>query len=105
MRALALLLMSTAVLVTGTAAHAEDNPGKAVFLSSSCNQCHAIAAQGIKSDGDAPDLSKVGATFDAASIEQILLKQKDIDGKKHKKKFQGSADDLKKLASWLASLK
>ena len=91
--------------LAGGAARAEDAPGKAVFVASGCPQCHSVTAQGIKSDGDAGDLSKVGTKHDAATIERFVTKQAELNGKKHKKKFQGSDDDLKKLAAWLASLK
>jgi mono/diheme cytochrome c family protein len=105
MRFLWMPVVAASLMLTASVASAEGPSGKTIFTDQQCAQCHAIASQGIKSDGDAPDLSKVGATFDAAAIEQILLKQKDINGKKHKKKFQGTPDELKQLSAWLASLK
>ena len=92
-------------LFTARVARADDAPGKAVFTSAGCPQCHSVTAQGIKSDGDGGDLSKVGAKHDAATIEKFITKQVELNGKKHKKKYQGSPEDLKKLVDWLASLK
>lgn len=102
--ALALALTLGLTLVSSTAL-ASDAPGKAVFTAQACNKCHAVKAEGITSDGDGPDLSKVGATLDAATIEKFITKQAELNGKKHKKKYQGSDDDLKKLVAWLAALK
>ena len=93
------------VMFASRAAYADDPPGKAVFVAAGCPQCHSVTEQGIKSDGDAGDLSKVGAKHDAATIEKFITKQAELNGKKHKKKYQGSDDDLKKLVAWLASLK
>ncbi|MFN7973062.1 MAG: c-type cytochrome [Acidobacteriota bacterium] len=96
--------------------------GKEVFTKYKCAACHSVTSQGItkqKDDaaaaeepGDAgskpvepPDLSKVGATRDAAWIKDWITKKNDIDGRKHKKRWTGKDDELGELATWLASLK
>ena len=92
--------------------------GKQIFLDNHCNSCHSIKSQDVakKADEDAdkeagetghkpPDLSNVGQKKDAAWISKFLLKQVDLDGEKHRKRFRGSDDDLKVLAGWLESLK
>ncbi|MGM0577617.1 MAG: c-type cytochrome [Myxococcota bacterium] len=103
-------LAATAVAIgfmLPTTAMAAD--GKAIFLDNNCNNCHTIESKGIdysedKSDNDGGDLSKVGAEHDKKWIALFLLKKKDLDGKKHKKKFYGSKGDLKTLATWLETL-
>ncbi len=98
-------LCLAAVTMMPITARADDDAGKAVFTAKGCPECHAVSSHGIKSDGDAADLSKIGSKHDAATIEKFITKQVELNGKKHKKKYQGSDDDLKKLVSWLASLK
>lgn len=99
--------------------------GKSIFLDGKCNECHAIASQGIEvaksddgaleedpfggddegDDEEAPDLSGVGKEQNAEWIADYLKKKVKLDGKKHRKRFKGSADELKVLSEWLASLK
>lgn len=108
-------------------AHAE---GKDVFTKYKCAACHSIKAQGITKaapddaapkddEGDAsakpvepPDLSTVGsgsrpgeAGRDAAWIKDWITKKNDIEGRKHKKRWTGTDDELEQVATWLASLK
>ena len=91
--------------------------GKDIFLKSNCVSCHTVQALDIgKSEADSseesvaegdivpPDLSGVGLTYKADWIEKFLMKQEKIDGRKHKKRFTGSAEDLKTLSVWLESL-
>ncbi len=95
-------------------------PGQKIFTDNKCTQCHAIDALKIakvKSDEEEkdddeggkkvepPDLGDAGKDHDAAFITKWLMKEEKIDGKKHKKKFKGSEEDLKVLADWLATLK
>lgn len=98
--------------------------GKDVFTKNKCNACHNIASQGIEKASAAateekgeeaaaatekkvepPDLSTVGAKRDSAWIQSFLKKETDIDGRKHKKKWTGTPEELKTLADWLAGLK
>ena len=96
---------------------------KEIFIEHKCNKCHSIASEGIekktkkkkeesKDKIAPPDLSDVGKYHDAAFFAKFL-KKKTVhilhDGKegtkKHKKKFKGSDEELKKLTAWLESLK
>ena len=108
-------------LTLGSASAARAADGKAVFTQLKCNSCHAIASQGIKvveeEDAEAEaedegedvqkpsDLSDVGSKRTAAWIKDWLTKKVDVDGKKHRKKFDGKPAELEALATWLASLK
>lgn len=95
---------------------------EALFKSNKCNKCHSVSAYGIEVQKDAeseeeagskvPDLSNVGNFHNAAFFVAFLNKEVEHtahagneDTKKHKMKFKGSDDDLKKLADWLATLK
>ena len=96
---------------------------KEAFVAAKCNNCHAISALGVevKSAGDEeeegggttpPDLSHAGKFHDAAFFEGYLSKKGDhvahegvTDTKKHKTKFKGTDEELKAMATWLASLK
>jgi len=82
--------------------------GKAIFLQSKCDGCHAVSAQGIARTAPAPegqepprDLSHAGRERDAAWIARWLQKKETVNGKKHIKGFKGSDEDLKTLAEWL----
>jgi hypothetical protein len=77
--------------------------GKAIFLANKCNGCHGIASQGIVKD--VRDLSSVGTKHDAAWITRFLRKEEELDGRKHMKRFAGSDDELRTLATWLAGLR
>jgi hypothetical protein len=107
-------------LTLGSASAAGAADGKAVFTQLKCNSCHAIASQGIKvveeeaeaepeeegEDVQKPsDLSDVGSKRTAAWIKDWLTKKVDLEGKKHRKKFDGKPAELEALATWLASLK
>lgn len=91
---------------------------KALFTTMKCNSCHSISAQGVKvletegeeaeEPGEAkkvPDLSGVGLERNAAWIKDFLNKKADIEGRKHRKKFEGTPADLDALANWLATQK
>jgi hypothetical protein len=88
-----------------------DATGKGILLQYKCNKCHTIESQGIARDGKAPegkqppDLSGVGLKHDASWMQKWLLKEVELDGKKHIKKFSGTDDELKTLTAWLVTLK
>ncbi len=91
---------------------ADDAEAKRIFSEYKCNTCHTLKAKGIALTGepdedgkDAPDLSKAGEKRDKKWIASYLLKKKEIDGEKHKKRFSGSKAELKAIATWLAGLK
>lgn len=109
------------IILLAAPAHAgEAKDPKALFVSLKCNGCHAVAKQAIavveeegeeaEDDSDEaapepPDLSGVGLEHEASWIKDWLLKKVDVDGKKHRKKFEGKPGELDVLANWLASLK
>lgn len=102
------LLALLAVVTTPQYAAAAD--GKAVFTAQKCNMCHAVKSAGIEATVKSekmkgPDMDGIGAKHDAAWLEQYLKQETDINGKKHAKKWGGSADDLKALVDWLAAMK
>ena len=101
----------TAARPFGDARIVDDASGKPIFLQSKCNKCHTIESQTIVRDGkppegkQPPDLSGVGLKHDAGWMQKWLLKEVEMNDKKHIKKFSGTDDELKTLTAWLASLK
>ena len=79
--------------------------GKDLFNSQGCPKCHGISSLSLKTEGDAPDLSHIGTKHTAEWMEKFLLKEEALEGKKHKKKFPGTPEELKQLTQWLATLK
>jgi cytochrome c551/c552 len=110
MKKLALPLVLTFVVALLTSAKPLGSTGKALFEQYKCNKCHAIESQGIARDGkppegkQPPDLSDVGSKHKADWIQKWLMKEEEQNGKKHIKKFSGSEDELKTVATWLAGL-
>jgi cytochrome c5 len=91
-----------------TPAQAEDPPGKAVFVAQKCDMCHGIESLGIAPKSEkmkAADLSAVGSRMDQAAIASYLAGEAARDGANHKKPWKGTDEELKQLATWLASLK
>lgn len=89
----------------GPAAAGGSTDGKEVFLAAKCNLCHAVSGAGIEATSTneklrGPDLSAV-APGDAAFLAGYLRQEETVDGKKHKKKFTGSDEELDALIRWL----
>ncbi len=87
-----------------------NSDGKTLFKDAKCDKCHSIESQGIERTSTPPgklppDLSGVGLKHNADWIKSWLLKEEELNGKKHLKKYTGSEADLTTLAKWLASLK
>lgn len=108
--------------LTSLAGAEEDPPGKKIYLKLKCQQCHTIEALNIsKVEGeeeeeeeavegeekvDPPDLSGAGKERTAEWHAKWLKKEeKTKKGRKHKKKFKGTAEELTVLSAWLATLK
>jgi hypothetical protein len=77
---------------------------KAIFLQEKCTSCHSITSAGI-ADKVQRDLSGIGAKHSESWIIQFLQHQVDLDGKKHKKTFKGTDEEVKMVARWLAAMK
>lgn len=87
---------------------------KELFIKYKCNKCHSIKAldikpleSALKKKKEIRDLSGVGLKrTDPEWIKKWLRKEvKNEDGKKHKKKWKGTDEELDKVANWLVTLK
>ena len=98
-------------LIAVPPAHAEDAPGKAVFMAQKCNMCHNVPEAGITRTTQSekvagPDLAGDNAGKPASFFAQFLKKEvPNQEGNKHKKEWKGTDDELKQVTEWLASLK
>lgn len=115
----AVLVLATTVVMAGSlflgsaasgaagepAGGGAEDAGRALFLSSKCDLCHALSSEGIEARAKSekmrgPDLSVVEAR-DAEWTARYLRKLETLDGEEHKKGFAGSDEDLAKLIEWL----
>jgi hypothetical protein len=109
---------------------AEGKTGKEIFLDHKCQKCHSIESEDIlksekgtadeakEDEGgfdddfgnetektEPPDLSGVGKRHDPEWMTQFLKKKiRTEEGKKHKKRFKGSDEELQILIEFLAGL-
>jgi hypothetical protein len=122
MRYLAVILVPLSVLFGFSPASASE-AGKRVFTDYECISCHMVSAYGIsvvKSENQEeeeddwdddeetivpPDLSDIGNRREPAFLVKYLRKKVAVQGRKHKKRFKGSKEELKELVLWLVSLK
>jgi mono/diheme cytochrome c family protein len=108
---IALVTASSAVALCVAALTAEaQDAGKEAFLTSDCNRCHAVESHGIEATTKSkrllgPDLSKIGESRDAAWLQKYIQKEVQANDKDHPVAWKGSDEDLKAIATWLASLK
>jgi len=84
--------------------------GKKLFLGQKCNLCHSIPPAGIEAMTRSkaikgPDLVNLADKHDAAWMKKWLRLEETMNGKKHKKKFTGSDEELDTLVTWLLSQK
>ena len=103
-------LLILGIVAFSVPARAEEPAGKAVLLQHKCQSCHSVTSAGIlpargEDSAEGPDLSNVGAAHSADWLNKYLLKQESKDGKKHKRRFPGTEQELNVLVKWLASLK
>lgn len=118
-------------LALGSRARAED--GRRLFLEKECNECHSIETEGIvklepkeepeeeeeddlgldfgddleedEDDTEPPDLSGVGKRHDADWMSRFVRKKVRTDeGKRHKKLFKGSDEELREIVAFLSAL-
>ncbi len=80
--------------------------GKKLFLDQKCNLCHSIPPAGIEAMTKSaaikgPDLVNLTDKHDKEWVEKWLRLEETMNGKKHKKKFTGSDEELDTLVDWL----
>ena len=105
-----MLFVAFAFWVPATASAQAKLDGKAIFLAQKCNLCHTISSVGItatvKSEKmQGPDLAGLVAKLDAKLVAEFLRQKTTIEGKKHKKAFTGSDEELGALIAWLQTQK
>ncbi len=84
--------------------------GKQIFLDQKCNLCHSVSTAGIEATIKSaamrgPDLVNVADKHDASWLKDWLHKKVEMNGKKHRKMFSGSDEELDALISWLQAQK
>ena len=90
---------------------ATGSDAKSLFKANKCDKCHTVESQGVERNGapppgkTPPDLSGVGLKHNADWIKGWLMKEEELNGKKHLKKWTGSDDDLETVSKWLAAQK
>jgi mono/diheme cytochrome c family protein len=79
--------------------------GRQVFLAQRCQSCHAVSSAGIDVTGAKPraDLAGVGDRHGSDILEAIIRQEQPVEGKKHSKRFTGTAEELQALVLWLSS--
>lgn len=95
-----LVLVGCSKTKDGGTASPQALPGKAIFLASDCGNCHGTGKR-------APDLTKLGATREAAWITAHVKNPKTHNPGSRMPAYEGkiSESDLQALGSYLASLK
>jgi cytochrome c5 len=99
------LAILSLLTLAAPAAFAAD--GAQVFTDLKCSGCHSVPAAGITAKlKSAPGgvLPPEGVKRDAAWYTGFLEHKIELDGKKHKKAFKGSDEELKTLVDWLMQL-
>jgi cytochrome c2 len=98
------------LLLGGTLGAAPEDPGQTVFMGQKCNICHSVSTVGIerttKSEKMAgPDLKGVVAEKGADWAKKWIMKEVELNGKKHAKEYKGTPEELDQLVKWLAAQK
>jgi mono/diheme cytochrome c family protein len=101
-----LLLVAASSAPAPAAAQAAKLDGKAIFLAQKCNLCHAVSSAAITATVKSekmrgPDLTGPPARRDAKLLADFLRQKANVEGKKHKKAFTGSDEELGALIAWL----
>jgi cytochrome c551/c552 len=109
MKALVAISVAALVLVVGTAPVSYAADGKALFTEKKCNLCHSIESQGIQKKSEkmkGAELSDAGNFVPSADwLKKFLTQQELKDGQKHKRKWNGSDEELDTVVNWILSLK
>ena len=99
------LMMVSYFAASSSPAAADDAPGEAVFVGQGCNACHAVPAAEVPKLGDdtvaGPDLRSLAEEYKRCSLKRWLKRKKDHDGYTHLQYFDGTAQELDLMASWL----
>jgi cytochrome c553 len=74
--------------------------GSAAFKRVGCTHCHTVRGVGT---AIAPDLSRIGARYDAAYLERWLRDPREVRPSAHMPTLELSEDDIRALAAYLAS--
>jgi mono/diheme cytochrome c family protein len=104
--AVSVLLLGLALSVPPAATAQAKLDGKAIFLAQKCNLCHDVSSAAITATTKSatlkgPDLTGKSSKRDARLLNDFLRKKAAIDGKKHKKEFSGSDEEIGALIAWL----
>ncbi len=91
-------------------AASSDLDGKKIFLDQKCDLCHTVSTAGIEAKVKSkamqgPDLVNVGDRHDSEWLQGWLRKKVEMNGKKHRKAFTGSDEELGALIAWLQNQK
>jgi len=102
------LILAAFVSLFSLSLISEEKTGKDIFLNNKCNMCHSVNSMKIESKmaNKYPDLSEVGKKgLKTEDLKKFLMKESDMNGKKHAIKFKGDAAELDTLVNWLQTLK
>ena len=100
-------LVSAVVLLTATALGAQGRPpsgsrGEQLFVVQGCYGCHLVGKFGTPIG---PDLSHVGAKYEARYLEQWLRDPESVRPTAHMPKLELTVEEIESLAAYLATLR
>lgn len=108
---LAVVLTASLAVPLSTMAEEEtgDLDGKTLFTDThKCDMCHAVPAAEIvaKTKNEKMKGGDLGGKIegDFEAIAAYVRKEAELDGKKHKKPFKGTDEELQAIIDWLATL-
>ena len=99
------------VAVSATAEEEGDLPaGHQAFVGLKCNMCHDVSSAGIEAKTKSEkmyggNLVGLAEKWDAKTLAAYVTQEAEADGKKHKKEFKGSDEELQVLVDWLLEQK
>ena len=101
--ALAVAVLMLAIVPAGSQDRdAVNGPGEAVFVSQGCYGCHQIGKFGTPIG---PDLSHLGAKYPAGYLAAWLRDPESVRPTAHMPKLELTPEEIRSLATYLASLK
>lgn len=101
------LLSFTGLSVVAVSA-TEEAEGEVLFLKYKCTACHSVEVASVNADqkDKGPDLSAASSEIETPEwAKEYLLRKIEKDGKKHRKPYKGSEEDLETIIEWLMGLK